>query len=710
MNWKQPAFRNLIVPRLSLGRAAVCILPFLLSTSFARADDPVVVPSSTAGTGVFNEGYVPTVTVDPASGVAHVAFPFSLPAARGAAQPSLSLIYSSDAGTRTAGAGWGLDLPVIERRPLSNPASGLGDRYAISGAAIVQICTVHIALSPQCNAAPKENMPGWADGWNYYRNQVEGNFARIFHSPDGKTWRVELKNGVTMEFGAPWSDIPYPSGVSPAIDGDSSYGNFRWDLIRQFDTQAANSQPPGRRGPPHPGARTNVITYEWGLLSGHLGLHYLTDVYDTLGPGQNAGQHDGYAHHVNLAYQAHAFVDFSDAPIWHAVPDLRLSQIDVTSANFSGTGPRELVRRYSLKYMTIVHASYLTSIQQQGRCSAPLLEPLPASLSCPLLPPTTFNYTQATAGPVGPIPVSINYGSYSTSNNPPGVTPNPSVNGPNSPLYDVANLAILDVDHDGLPDIVESFGSKIPSTVAGAPAPLLNIYLNQYTVGPPIFNYATMNAFSLANYLGGGSTNTFLTAASGVSILGYWGNVDRASVLSSNPHNPNSAGAFYYVAGPIRGAAFAPSWGGWDVLGGFAGPPIYAVADIEGDGLLDAIDTTGNIWFSAKDLSNPPNYIRPFQIQLGNPVPVPRGSPSTTWFLDNGPVSPLFAFADMNGDGLPGIISTFVLGEGPGGDPNNYEELYLYTPNNGTGFGCHICNGPQAQATCPFTPDSGGLV
>ena len=139
-------------------------------------------PSSTAGTGVFNEGYVPTVTINPASGVAHVSFPFSLPAAQGIAQPSLSLIYSSDAGTRTAGAGWGLDLPVIDADlyPTRRVASAIAG--PVSGATISGVVRPTSLLPPSMQRQrPGRVFPaGPMKSRNYYRNQVEGNFARIF--------------------------------------------------------------------------------------------------------------------------------------------------------------------------------------------------------------------------------------------------------------------------------------------------------------------------------------------------------------------------------------------------------------------------------------------------------------------------------------------------------------------------------------------------
>ncbi len=60
-------------------------------------------------------GALAAATVEPSSGVLRSALTFTLPSARGSTQPSLSLAYSSSAGIREAGVGWGMPMPAIER-------------------------------------------------------------------------------------------------------------------------------------------------------------------------------------------------------------------------------------------------------------------------------------------------------------------------------------------------------------------------------------------------------------------------------------------------------------------------------------------------------------------------------------------------------------------------------------------------------------------
>src|SRR6185503_5972156 len=50
------------------------------------------------------------------TGIATFSVPFSLPAARGGAQPSLGLSYSSGSGAGLAGMGWSVGVPYIARQ------------------------------------------------------------------------------------------------------------------------------------------------------------------------------------------------------------------------------------------------------------------------------------------------------------------------------------------------------------------------------------------------------------------------------------------------------------------------------------------------------------------------------------------------------------------------------------------------------------------
>jgi hypothetical protein len=237
-------------------------LVFNVCVCYGQEFIPSVPPGG--GAGIFGESSG-DVSVDAATGVLRTAIPFQLPTARGPIQPSLALSYSSGMANLEAGTGWGLSLPGIERHPLSGPPLYTdADRMSFSGRALIPICRIPDSL--KCANAPGEIMPPWAFEWHYYRAQVEGAFARFFWSPDGATWRVQLKSGETMEFGAP---LVLRALGPPSLDTDPVANDaiYRWNLVRRFDTHDEPNYP-------------NTIVYIWN----HLGqLNYLTDIFDITG-------------------------------------------------------------------------------------------------------------------------------------------------------------------------------------------------------------------------------------------------------------------------------------------------------------------------------------------------------------------------------------------------------------------------------------------
>ncbi|WP_394828244.1 toxin TcdB middle/N-terminal domain-containing protein [Pendulispora albinea] len=315
------------------------------------------------------------VTADPATGTAHASIGFRLPKARGNAQPQLGLSYSSDGNVGEAGYGWTLGLPRIERR---NPANGpryadplpgepidpnAADEFDFSGVHIVPICLVR---NGQCtnNAVlqPGETFPAWANGWMYYRPRVETSFARLFWSDTHRTW-IFQGQGITMEFGVPLDSPSDELAVDrdPAADADNP-PIFRWNLVRMRDAHGA----------------ANQIRYLWQRFpapdesTSTDGLGYLTDVYDT--SKQAEGGSATFAHHTRLAYvRDPSRGTFSEVAVWRRRPVWRLDHLDVTSAEFSGSGPRRLVRRYSLSYLWRAHMfqarSMLMSVDVSPSCA-----------------------------------------------------------------------------------------------------------------------------------------------------------------------------------------------------------------------------------------------------------------------------------------------------------------------------------------------------
>jgi RHS repeat-associated protein len=335
------------------------------------------------------------------TGIATFSVPIALLAARGGAQPSLGLSYSSGGGFGVAGAGWSIGVPFIQRQtdrgvprysdsPVWQPEQ---DRFAFNGGQeLVPICTV--TAGSCAGALPDEQMPVWGSGWQYFRPRVEGSFLRFFWSPNHLTWRVQDKSGVTMELGMPLDGVDVGALER---NPDNASEVFRWSLARQYDTYG-NANPPV--GAPTP---VNLVVFQY-FQDG--GTAYLRDIFDTPPQvGAATAPTSSYAHHTRLNYDTRTDSTVSYRSGWPMAQNLRLSGIDVASKTFGGgaTDARHMVRRYHLTYDASAHVSLLTSVQVEGRCEGDETKAppetsnkaLPAT-NCPRLPAMTFGYSHVT--------------------------------------------------------------------------------------------------------------------------------------------------------------------------------------------------------------------------------------------------------------------------------------------------------------------------
>ncbi|MCW5833510.1 MAG: VCBS repeat-containing protein [Labilithrix sp.] len=330
------------------------------------------------------------------TGILSYQVPFELPVARGAAQPSLGLTYSSAGGHGVAGVGWGAGAPAISRQldrggpRYEDPAPGgpwhpEQDRFVSGAEELVPICLV--SGTACAGAEPGEVMPTWASGWQYFRARVEGTFLRYFWSPDHRTWRVQAKSGVAMEFGVPLDGSNDPNALE--VDPSDATRIFSWHLVRMYDAMGAAN--PAGAGAVQP---VNLVVYRYASVEG---TSYLTDVFDTPPAGSAAtAPLSAYAHHTHLRYEPRPDATHSYRRGWLARSTLRLRGADVTSHDFAFSGgARKLVRRYHLAYDPSSHASLLTHLEVEGRCASAISEDgqglLPDS-HCPRLPPMTFDY------------------------------------------------------------------------------------------------------------------------------------------------------------------------------------------------------------------------------------------------------------------------------------------------------------------------------
>ncbi len=395
------------------------------------------------------------------TGIATFSVPFSLIPARGDAQPSLGLSYSSAGGHGLAGVGWEVGVPFIARQTdrglpqYVDPGAGGPwfpgqDRFVFNGGQeLVPICLVPTTGGTCTGALPGEVMPTWAGGWQYFRPRVEGGFLRFFWSPDHETWRVQDKSGVTMELGGDVGALE----TNPAIPTQI----FRWNLSLQYDVHVDSAS-----------KSNNLVAYRYLHLGGQA---YLSDIYDTPPrAGSASAPLSAHAHHTHLDYEARSDVTTSWRRGWPVTNLLRLRTVDVTSKTFEGdaSSARELVRRYHLAYDTTSHVSLLESVQLEGKCSPNVFESseaLPESTSCPRLPAMTFGY-QRVAGKdskgAGTTSDLAGYESFDETVH--ALTASP----PNSIDEELTDL--FDVNSDALPDVVVTN----PATYGGQHGLFLN--------------------------------------------------------------------------------------------------------------------------------------------------------------------------------------------------------------------------------------------
>src|SRR5579859_4037951 len=496
-------FRRSRAARLFALALTICVLATILPVRSARADyaygaSTNLTPASLVGSGgSFGSAGNPSgnsvealATVNEATGTATAGYSFKLPKARGDAQPSLSLQYSSGSGVGFAGMGWSLNVSTIARKghqgmpafidqvlvqPTTLQSDPASDDYYIDGRLLVPISQTNRYLDHTGERFPPiVQQPGWI----YFRAEVEDG-ARYFFN--GGTWLIQTKSGHLLQFGYPIDANNYPiQGVRPAVEivdqvtfdqiaqfKPGADPIFRWNLVSDAD------------------ASGNTVYYQWDTLanlykyngtapnSNPAGTLSLTDIYDTSPPGAANVDLTTFAHHTHLTWSLPVYPGFFTmgnvginpmqlqySPIWKAPPFAQLTNVDVMSATWNST-QRQLVRSYRLgyDYNQTQTRSYLTSIVESGDCDSvgSLAEtgtwPMNTS-SCAHRPPTTYSYSGVSPVPTGTVPVPAIVQKTPTFTVPP---------------TDVAPGFLLDLNGDGASELITtSFGIEQAFLNAGS--------------------------------------------------------------------------------------------------------------------------------------------------------------------------------------------------------------------------------------------------
>ncbi len=613
------------------------------------------------------------------TGVASFTVPFALSHARGGAQPSLALSYSSAGGHGVAGAGWDVGVPFIARQTdrgvpqYDDPAVGEAwratqDRFVFNGGQeLVPICLV---TGGACSGAlAGEAMPAWAEGWRYFRARVEGSYLRFFWSSDFRTWRVQSKTGETMELGAPLAAAGATSseGVLETDPANPSH-IFRWNISRQYDAQGgANASP---------STPVNIVVYRYDYRFGNMA--YLSDIYDTPPAASPGAQVQSYAHHTALRYDDRPDTSFSFRRGWRVDQTKRLTSVEVASAPFGGVG-RKRVRFYQLVYNSLIkHPSLLDSVQMEGRCgqneSSAATEGTPFGAGCTKLPAMTFAYQHVTSG-TSDLP---GFEPFDETVHPMNLSPPHSI--------DEELTDLFDVNADGLPDVV--------------------------VTAPGIYNGMHAAFFNGE----GGLADKFSAAFRPMNVLGVPAedtNIIKLSNYNVTPHDLDGDGIInllhmpkaltYSVYAPVcPGQGYSCNWIGHQVSTASRQSPKIdfqqnqsriRVMDVNADGLVDVVFSSGTEYQTFFALGRYPGGDGQFgqakwtgatsstasahEPTVNDPVASCLPWSATPALLSDHDVR----IGDMNGDGYPDIVRVrpgdvrYWPGRGNGfwgtGDPTN---------------------------------------
>lgn len=645
----QPAVRNKSEAKVS---AKPVTAVDVSSTPVAPAIPAASLPSGADKSGVTSQaislpstsgsiqGMGESFSAQLSTGIATFSVPFSLPSARGAAQPSLGLSYSSSAGFGAAGVGWDLPVPFIARQtdrgtPKYNDGTGWHperDRLVFNGGQeLIPICTVgHATLGCAGKLQAGEELPAWATGWEYYRPRVEGSFLRFFWN-GSSTWRVQSKTGVTMELGVPLNETTYTAGLERNPDALAEI--YRWHLVRQYDTHGdANPK--------------NVVVYRYTQNSGRA---YLTDIYDTT-PKANptTTTFADFAHHTHLVWQVRPDPTFSFRPGWRIDQRWRLATVEVASKTFDNAGGFKRVRKYHLTYNDSFHVSLLEKVEVEGRCagseaSAPGEG---AAQACAKLPPMTFEYTH-----VKPQPGKLGFEDFVEKQLSLGSSPKYSL--------DEALTDLFDVNSDALPDVVVTapalFSGKHGLFVSGAAGATTNPLGLGFSATTIALDPAGIPAGTDENILKLSNTNVsvFDLDGDGRANLVHMPIAKKYEVLAPELVN----GAWQWKGRSISTASAQ------DVKIDFTNESSkIRVFDVDSDGLVDVVVTTGTQMQTFFALGRYPSQDGQFGkgTRTGPESATASNDPVTSclpWSATPIQFSdPDVFLGDMNGDGITDIV------------------------------------------------------
>jgi len=377
------------------------------------------------------------------TGSASLGLPITVPPGRRGLGPSLSLDYSSGGSQGVVGLGWGLEVGFIARqsdRGMPRYQDDI-DRYVYNGGQEL----VRVSGAPGEAMPDFGGMPGWnggsGDGPRYYRAKLEGllmRFFRLGNTPQTTYWVAQDKDGTLYFFGGDDLGLEQESLVCELGSSGLCQRIFRWNLVLVRDVHGSE------------------VRY---VYERHQGQSYLSEVLYN-----NHPQTSIYQHRVSVTYESRPDVLTGYRTGFGVTTARRVRELRVftdygtTSIALPGqpTDPegRLMVRAYRLSYMADRLHSLLEKVQLLGKDNRVDTG----------LPPVRFEYQEVTGG-AGFVPGlgQVNGQVLSLAGSPPGSIGD-------------GRRDLLDVDGDGLPDVLETDPSK--------PGALMKYYLNQGGLTP----------------------------------------------------------------------------------------------------------------------------------------------------------------------------------------------------------------------------------
>jgi YD repeat-containing protein len=355
-----------------------------------------------------------------------------------------------------------------------------------------------------------------------------------------------------------------------------------------------------------------------------------------------------FAHHTHLSYEQRTDPTVSYRAGFPIEQNLRLTGVDVASQTFTdgSSGTRRQVHRYHLSYES-GHASLLSSVQVEGRCSgdegsAPAednSQTLPAGAACPMLPAMTFGYTHVEGSADLPGYEAINETLHNVSSSPPN-----SVDEELTDLYDI--------NSDGLPDVLVTD----PGTYSNGHGVFFNAQ------GGTADSFGKAQVMHVQGVLGANATTlTFRNLnLAGLDLDGD-GTIDllhMPAVKTYAIYTPTlSAGSWSWVGRAVTTAS------GQNPKIDFGKDTLNTkVLDVNGDGLVDLVVSTGTEYQTFFSLGRMPQGDGQFghgswsSPVLGNLSTDPVRT-CVPWSATPVQLSdPDVQLADMNGDGLADIV------------------------------------------------------